>query len=97
MAGKTTGKGGNWDTRPNPFANQKTGKGTCELANVPQLGLALDRVCRQGCAVMVGSTRDGGALVLTILDGETRHRTYCSNQDELDAAVESMNFVYSEP
>lgn len=90
------GKGGLWDTRANPFANNKAGHIAPELAEISGLGQAFDRVLRAGCAVMLGHTRDGGAVVLTILDGEQRHRTYCANTGELDAAIEAMTFVYSE-
>jgi hypothetical protein len=90
------GKGGIWDTRPNPFTQQKAAHIAPELAAVSSLGLTLDRVLRTGCAVMLGHTRDGGAVVLTVLDGEQRHRTYCANESELDAAIEAMSFVYSE-
>lgn len=90
------GKGGLWDTRPNPFGQGKAQHIAPELAAVSGLGQAFDRVLHTGCAIMVGHTRDGGAVVLTILDGEQRHRTYCANETELDAAIEAMTFVYSD-
>ncbi len=91
-----TGKGGLWDTRANPFGQSKIGHIAPELAGVQVLGGALDKVLRQGCAIMLGHTRDGGAVVLTVLDGEQRHRTYCANSDELDEAIEALSFVYGE-
>lgn len=95
MATKTPrGKGENWDTRPNPFASTKGIGHAPSLGDIPNLGLAFDKVLEQGCAILVGWTRDNGALVLTVLDGDQRHRTYCSNQDELDAAIQALSFVY---
>lgn len=94
MTGKTRGKGDNWDTRRNPFQNNKPTGNAPQLADVPYALSAMDKVLSAGCAVLIGHTRDGGALVLTILDGDQRHRTYCSNHDELDAAITSMAFVY---
>jgi len=96
MATKPKGKGENWDTRPNPFASSKNVGHAPSLGDIPDFGVALDKVLAQGCAVLVGTTRDGGALVLTVLDGDQRHRTYCSNYDELAAAVKALSFVYEE-
>ncbi len=88
------GKGENWDTRKNPFLSAKTGHIAPELADVASFGRVVDLVLRNGCALMVGHTRDGGALVLTVLDGEYRHRTYCSNASELEDAITSMQSSY---
>lgn len=88
------GKGENWDTRPNPFASSKSVGHAPSLGDVPGLGLAFDQVLEQGCAILVGRTRDNGALVLTVLDGDQRHRTYCSNDQELDLAIKALTFVY---
>lgn len=96
MARVPKGKGDNWDSRPNPFASTKSVAHAPSLGDIPTLGLALDKVLSAGCAVLVGHTRDGGALVLTVLDGDQRHRTYCSTDVELDAAVKSLSFVYEE-
>jgi hypothetical protein len=90
------GKGGLWETRPNPFSQRQVTHIAPELAAVSSLGSAFDKVLRTGCALMLGHTRDGGALVLTVLDGEQRHRTYCANDVEMEAAIEALCFVYSE-
>ena len=90
----TRGKGGNFDSRKNPFGNIRLLKSAPDLASVAMLGGTLDKVLRAGHAVMLGHTRDGGALVLTILEGENRHRTYCSNNDELDAAITAMENMF---
>lgn len=94
MATKDRGKGGNWETRPNPFAaTQKVGTAP-SLGDIPSAGLAFDKVLATGCALMLGYTRDGGALVLTVLDGTERHRTYCSSDAELEEAIKALSFVY---
>lgn len=90
------GKGAEWDSRPNPFASTKSVGHAPALGDVQGLGLAVDKVLDAGCAILIGHTRDGGALVLTVLDGDQRHRTYCSNSDELEAAVKALSFVYEE-
>jgi len=91
------GKGGNFATRKNPFTQTATPRNRPSLADNSSIGLALDAVLGAECAIIIGSTRDGGALVLTILDGDERHRTYCSNEGELDEAVSVMLRLYTSP
>lgn len=98
MARKSeSGKGGNFDTRPNPFAGVRaTPKMAADFTEVRDLAKALQLLTEAGCAMLVGRTRDGGAVVLTILDGDTRHRTYCSDADELNDAFTSIMNMYGE-
>lgn len=91
MAKSPSGKGGNFDTRVNPFARaSKVEKSRPNFTEVSNLGQALQVCVEAGCALMLGSTRDGGAMVLTILDGDDRHRTYCSNDVELQEAFDAI-------
>lgn len=95
MAGTQKGKGGSLDTRKNPFATgPKLVAARPEFASHSRCGFAIDSVIRAGCAIIIGSTRDGGAIVLTILDGEDRHRTYCSTDAELEDALHSVEMLY---
>lgn len=96
MATKSqVGKGGNLQTQRNPFYN-----GPKEVTNPPclddisHIGRALEKVLQAGCAIIIGRTRDNGAVVLTILDGDQRHRTYCSNDLELDQAFTAIIDLY---
>lgn len=94
---KENGKGANFDTRPNPFTNKAPANALrADFTEVPNIGTALQVLCNTGCAVIVGATRDGGALVLTILDGDTRHRTYCSTSAELQDAFNAIIDMYGE-
>jgi len=89
------GKGGNFNTQRNPFQQGiKAVPNRPSLAECPRLGLAIDRILASGCALILGATRDGGAVCLTILDGEDRHRTYCSTELELDSAIASIEQLY---
>jgi len=90
------GKGENWDTRPNPFNRNGVTHIAPSFTDCTDLARLLDAVCRAGCAVMVGHTRDGGAVVFTILDGDNRHRTYCANDAELQGAIDSACAAYVE-
>jgi hypothetical protein len=96
MEKKQRGKGEDWDTRPNPFASIKIAGVAPSLGDISALGVALDKVLGAGCAILLGRTRDGGALVLTVLDGELRHRTYCSTSTELEQAISSLSYLYEE-
>lgn len=64
------------------------------LDEVHNLAEILDNIVRSGCAIMFGETRDGGAMVITILDGDNRHRTYCHDVDEVNKAFEVMAEMY---
>lgn len=46
------------------------------------IGTAVDA----GLAVLLARTGDGGAVSLTLYEGDDRSRTYCSNDEELEAA-----------
>lgn len=89
------GKGGNFKSERNPFKQtQKKKGGAPDVASGIHLATALDAALKAGCAVMMGHSRDGGTLVITVLDGDDRHRTYCSSEEELDAAIQAMLEMY---
>lgn len=88
------GKGENWDRRANPFNRGKDVRSAPSFTDITDIARLLDSLCRAGCALMVSNTRDGGSVVLTILDGDTRERTYCSNQHELQGAIDSALAAY---
>jgi hypothetical protein len=88
------GKGGSFQTKPNPFTNGGEVLPAPALNGKASLGVAIDNVVHAGCAIMIGQTRDGGALVFTVLDGDDRHRTYCSNDGELDRALLALHKMY---
>jgi len=92
-----SGKGAEFVTRKNPFVPIIGTSTRPALGDVQMLGIALDKILESECAIIIGQTRDGGALVLTILDGEERHRTYCSNERELDQAISAIVDIYGKP
>lgn len=102
MAGKitqiggTSGKGGNFSTRPNIFANTKGMGRAPECASTKTFAQVVDEVLAHGCAIMLGHTRDGGALVCTVLDGEVRHRSYASSEQELDAMMLALHEYFQQ-
>ena len=69
------------------------------LSVVPEglLASALLAVVENGCALMVSATRDKGALCLTLLDGDKRHRVYPASAAELVAALTDLRDSLSEP
>lgn len=93
----TKGKGGSFETKDNPFFNtHRRAKVAPDFDEVSGIGAALDLLVKAGCAVMFGRTRDGGAVVFTVLDGEKRHRTYCSNAEELQEAFDAIREMYAD-
>jgi len=63
--------------------NSKYGKATGTKAAIawsevdgPSIKNCIDAVTRDGCAIVFSRTSDGGALVLTLLDGPTRVKEY---------------------
>lgn len=90
------GKGKNFDTRKNPFTQKRIAGSHPHFDEIQSLGTALDAILRQECAIIIGATRDGGAVVLTILDGPDRHRTYCSTPDELEEAITEIIMLYKD-
>lgn len=98
MSKKQNGKGGNIDSRPNPFRNvaARASAGP-DLSDNANLGHVVDKILSAGCGIILARTRDGGALVITVLDGDTRHRTYCSDDTELEEALDSLNDYYTAP
>jgi hypothetical protein len=87
------GKGGNWDVRPNPFKRDSVPP-RAALTEAPNALLAVEMAIQNGCAVMLGGTRDGGATVITVLDGDQRPRTYCHTAEELRAAFDALLAMY---
>jgi len=88
--GSAKGRGGAFRSGANPFARHPDAKLGAAIAAVRDAASTLDSVLSHGFAVIFGRTRDGGALSITLLDGDERHRTYCANQDELDEAFDSL-------
>jgi len=55
--------------------------------NVPSDDLAelVQKLCDNGFGLVLGRTSDGGALSITVLDGEQRIREYSASVDALRA------------
>lgn len=48
---------------------------------------AIAAAVSDGVAVLFALTRDHGAVVVTVLDGDKRHKAYANNQEEFDGLV----------
>jgi len=84
------GRGGSLQTTPNPFTRDRKHDGGGRISRSKSASAAIDAALDLGLALIIGRTSDGGAVSLTLLSGEERHRTYCANQDELDEAWEAI-------
>lgn len=47
-----------------------------------------------GCAVMFGSTSDGGAVVVTVYDGGERKKLYAHSMEETEYVLEQIVAAY---
>jgi hypothetical protein len=54
----------------------------------------LDRVTRSGDALVIGRTRDGGAISITVISGDDREKLYASTDDELAAVITELCEAY---
>lgn len=61
----------------------KANAATWEDAEQETLWRAIQEVTNQGGALMFGLTRDGGACVLTVMDGDERIKQYATGPDEV--------------
>lgn len=91
---RENGKGENFVKRNNPFQTSFKTSTAPNLDELSNLGSAIDEILQCGAAILIGRTRDGGAVVLTILDGADRYRTYCSDHQELEGAVRVIHEQY---
>jgi len=58
-----------------------------EDADAQDLWRTISEVTSAGDALMFGRTRDGGALVLTVLSGDERVRNYATGAEEVAALL----------
>lgn len=54
------------------------------------LGECLVDALAAGMGVLLAPTSDGGALSITVYDGDDRMRTYVTNPDELSEALDAL-------
>jgi hypothetical protein len=72
------------------FGASKTNRDGAELAEIVNIGQVLDWICQAGDAILLSSTSDGGAIVVTILSGDSREKAYAGSQAELQATFDVM-------
>lgn len=58
-------------------------KATWEDANADDLWRTVYQVTNSGDAIMFSRTRDGGAVVLTVLSGDDRQKAYATGEEEV--------------
>jgi hypothetical protein len=72
-------------------------KGTVEWAEINNQLLrdCLCAVTSAGAAIMFGRTSDGGALSITVLDGEQRVKEYPHSVDDAEATLSWLVSMYT--
>lgn len=90
---------GLWNSEKSVDATYRPALDALRAVDASILALALLAVVENGSAFMVSATRDHGAICLTLLDGERRHKVYPSNVQELDQALRDLieSFAPSKP
>jgi len=70
----------------------------CDLTAVSPglIAEAVVRVAVSGAALMVSTTRDGGAVCLTLFDNDTRDKMYAHSVEEIEVALQGLIEEYSE-
>jgi hypothetical protein len=90
---KTSGGVMTTDTHPVRRA-QRSPEGRVRLSEVQGVLGALQAALDNGDAIILGSTSDGGAYSITILQGDQRHRTYVHDAAELHDAMQAILQMY---
>lgn len=81
--------------RPSPFGNTGVVVGNAPTVNrCEELWDGVQAALDVGCGVMVGNTRDGGALCITVFDGGDRHKTYMTDAEQVRRAGLAMRDLY---
>ena len=92
--GKATRKASSAPAPTNPFSSRAVDSGRGVLEDVPDCTRVLAMVAEGGRAVILGHTRDGGAWVVQVLDGQERFKSYASSQSELDDLFAQLHEAY---
>lgn len=66
------------------------------LADPAMLAWCVTRLTTNGGGVILGSTRDGGALSLTVLYGDDKEKYYITPADDLNRVLKEVGEYYGE-
>ena len=78
-----TGRGKAIKAAKDPFRPRNVDRQPPRFADVPGLVGTIDALVMSGRAILLASTRDGGALVVQILDEGQRFKAYAASDVEL--------------
>lgn len=84
-----TGRGASF----RPLVDKRAGpQRVVDVMRLPneQWVVALQTAIAAGFGVLLAPTSDGGALSLTVYDGEERYRSYCGTSGEFEAALQAL-------
>jgi len=69
---------------------EKAHLGAVKVSASADLWQGVQSALTAGCLVMLAYTSDGGALCVTVKDGDTRLRTYVATANEMKAAGQEL-------
>jgi len=71
------------------------GRARPEFTEVPGFAATCDLVVAAGAAIMFSRTRDGGAIVVSVFDGDDRAKEYAAQLDELVEIFRQLAAAYA--
>lgn len=81
---------GIWNSEKSDNVEYRPALDALKAVNPTVLADALHAVVSDGAALMFGTTRDYGAICLTLMSGNDRRKVYPSNVQELDQALRDL-------
>lgn len=77
-------------------AGSVRGAAALEVSSAELLLETVCALCRSGDALMISSTRDGGAVAFNVLSGDFRDTLYAATTDEIEDTLRHVLKVASE-
>ena len=81
-------------TKPRMNEGQQAANVSWGLANPEMLAWCIASVVKDGGALIFGTTRDGGALSITVLYGDDKEKYYITPSDDLNLKLKEIGEYY---
>lgn len=88
------GKGGNFKRENAQAQSGRFNGGAADFDRYGSMGHVIETVLQAGAYISFGRTRDGGASVIRVLDGDDKLTSYCHTHVEIMEAFEALEKLY---
>jgi len=88
------GKGGAFKVEANNRAVRTNDGARDTLDSYGSIGRIIERVISNGAYISFGSTADGGALLIRVLDGDKKLSSYCHSKQDILEALQALEDRY---